>query len=74
MNFLGGATRLDSFLSYKISEAEGFFSYEWFDHPNKMHNRKLSPYDDFYSKLRSCNTVEVEDTDYVNLLEIGLTT
>ena len=36
MNFLGGATSLDSFLqSYKTSETKGFFPYEWFDHPDK---------------------------------------
>ena len=75
MNFLGGATSLDSFLKvYKTSETKGFFPYEWFDHPDKMQNPKLPPYDAFYSKLRSCNPLETEYTDYVNLLESGLTT
>ena len=42
MNFLGGATSLDSFLkAYKTSETKGFFPYEWFDHPDKMQNREL---------------------------------
>ena len=37
MNFLGGATSLDSLLkAYKTSETKGFFPYEWFDHPDKM--------------------------------------
>ena len=32
MNFLGGATSLDSFLkAYKTAETKGFFPYEWFD-------------------------------------------
>ena len=32
LNFLGGATSLDSFLkAYKTSETKGFFPYEWFD-------------------------------------------
>ena len=75
MNFLGGATSLDSFLkAYKTSETKGFFLYECFDHPDKMQNPELPPYDAFYSKLRSCNPLETEYTDYVNLLKSGLTT
>ena len=39
MNFLGGATSLDSFLkAYKTSETKGFFPYKWFDRPDKMQN------------------------------------
>ena len=75
MNFLGGATSLDSFLkAYKTSEMNGFFPYEWFHHPHKRQNTELPPYDDFYSKLRSCNPLGAEYTDYVNLLKSGLTT
>ena len=75
MNFLGGATSLDSFLkAYKTSETNRFFPYEWFDHPNKMQNTELPPYDAFYRKLRSCNHLEADYTDYVNFLKSGLTT
>ena len=75
MNFLGGATSLDSFLkAYKTSESKGFLPYEWFDHPDKMQSTELPPYDAFYSKLRSCNPLEAEYTVYVNLLKSGLTT
>ena len=75
MNFLGGATSLDSFLkAYKASETKRFFPYERFDHPDKMQNNELPPYDAFYSKIRSCNPLEAEYTDYVNLLKSGLTT
>ena len=75
LNFLGGATSLGSILkAYKTSETKRFFPYEWFDHPDKMQNRELLPYDAFYSKLRSCNPFEAEHTDYVNLLKSGLTT
>ena len=35
---------------------------------------KTSPYDSFYSKVRSCNPRETEHTDYVNVLKIRLTT
>ena len=42
MNFLGGATSLDSFLkAHQTSETKGFFHYEWFDHPDKMKNAEL---------------------------------
>ena len=75
MNFLGGPTCLDSFLkAYKTSETKEFFPYEWFDHPEKMQNTELSPYDIFYSKLRSCNLLEAQNTNYVNLLKNRLTT
>ena len=38
-----------------------------------MQNTELPPYDTFYSKLRSCNPLEAEHTDYANLLKSGLT-
>ena len=38
-----------------------------------MQNTELPPYDAFYSKFRSCNPLEAEYTDYVNLLKNGLT-
>ena len=74
MKFLGGETSLDSILkAYKTSETKGFFPYEWFDHPDKMQNTELPPYDAFYSKFRKCNPLEAEYADYVNLLKSGLT-
>ena len=39
-----------------------------------MQNTELSQYHCFYSKLRSCNPLEAEYTDYVILLKSGLTT
>ena len=75
MNFLGGATSLDSSLkAYKTSETKVFSPYEWFDHPDKLQNTELSPCDAFYSKLRSSNPLEAEYTDYIILLKSGLTT
>ena len=75
MNFLGGATSLDSFLKeYKTSKTKRIFPYEWFDHPDKMQNPELTPYDVFYSKLRSCNPLETEYTETFNILKSGLTT
>ena len=75
MNFSGGATSLDSFLkAYKTSETKGFFPYERFDYPEEMQNTELFPYDAFYSKLRGCNPLEAEYTDYINLSKSGLTT
>ena len=75
MNFLGGATSLDSFLkAYRTSETKGLFPHEKFDHPDKMQNTELPPYDAFYSKLRSSNPLETDYTHYINLLKSGLTT
>ena len=75
MNFLGGATSLDSFLkANKTSKTKGFFPYEWSDHADKVQNTELPPYDAFYSKLRNCNPLEAEYTDNANLLKSGLTT
>ena len=74
MNF-PGSTSLDSFLkAYRTSETKGFFPYEWFDTPGKMRNTDFPPYDAFYSKLRSCNLLEAEYTDYFPLLKSGFTT
>ena len=39
-----------------------------------MQNTELPPYDVFYSNLRSCNPLETEHMDYVDLLKSGLTT
>ena len=75
MNFLGGATSLDSFLkAYKTKETKGFFPYEWFDCPEKMNNKKLPPYDSFFSVLRYSNPLEKDYNDFQNLVNSGLTT
>ena len=75
MNYLGGATSLDSFLTaYKTSETRGFSPCEGFDRPDKMQNTELLPYDAFSCNFRSCNPLEAEYKDYVNLLKSGLTT
>ena len=39
-----------------------------------MQFTELPPYDASYSKLRSCNTLTAEYTDYFNPLKSGLTT
>ena len=39
-----------------------------------MQNTELPPYEAFYSKRRSCNPLEADYTEYVNLLKSGLTT
>ena len=47
MNFFGCATSLDSFLkAYKTSETKSFFSFEWFDWPDKLMVQSLPSYDD----------------------------
>ena len=75
MNFLVGATNLDSFLkAYKTTETKGFFPYEWFDCPQKMNNSELPPYDAFFSKLQNVNPLGIDYSDYQNLLSSGLKT
>ena len=72
LNFLGGATSLDSFLkAYKTNETKGFFPYEWFDSPEKLDATFLPPYDRFFSKLRNYNPLEKEFTDFTKLLNSG---
>ena len=66
---------LDLFLkAYKTSETKSFISNEWFDHPDKLQNTELPPFDASNSKLRRCNPLEAEYTDYVSLLKSRLTT
>ena len=75
MNFLGGATSLDSFLKdYKTKETKGFFPYEWFDRPEKNNNKELPRYDSFFSILRNSNPLEKDYNDFKNLVNSGLTT
>ena len=45
LNFLDGATSLDSFpKAYKTSETKGFLPSEWFDSPDKLNANFLHPY------------------------------
>ena len=75
MNFLGGATILNSFLkAYRTAETRGFFPYEWFDCPQKLNNSEFPPQDAFFSKLRNVNPLEKDYSDYQNLLSSGLKT
>ena len=76
MNFVGGATSLDSFLkAYKTSETNSFFPCfdECFDHPDKMQNTEHPPKDAFYSNLRGCSRLEAEYTEYFNSVKSGMT-
>ena len=73
LNFLGGATSLDSFLkAFKTSETKGLFPYEWFDSPNKIDATFLPPYECLFSKLKDHNHLEKEFTDFTKLLNSGL--
>ena len=75
MNFLGGATSLNSFLkAHKTAKTKGFFPYDWFDCPQKMNNSELPPYDAFFSKFRNVNLLEKDFSDYQKLLSCGLKT
>ena len=74
MNFIGGATSLDSFRkAYKTKETQAFFLYEWFENLQKLNNKELLPYDSFSRKLRKNNLLEKGHNDFENLTTIGLT-
>ena len=73
MNFLGGATSLDSFLkAYKTEETKGFLPYEVFDNSEKLNNKELPPNNSFSSKLRNINPLEKDYNDFENLTTSGL--
>ena len=73
MNFLGGATSLDSSLkAYKTEETKSFFPYEWFDNPEKLNKKDLPPYDSFFSKLHNNNSLEKNYNDFENITTNGL--
>ena len=75
LNFLGGATSLDSFMkAYKKFRNKRIFPLRMVWSPRQNAEYRTSPYDAFYSKLWNCNALEAEYTDYVNLLKSGLTT
>ena len=75
MNFLGGATSLDSFLkAYETSKTKGLFPYERFDCPQKINNSEFPPYNAFFSKLRNVKPLEKDFSDYKKLLNCGLKT
>ena len=73
MKFLGGATSLESFLkAYQVEETKGFFSYEWFDHPDKLKETSLPPYDAFYSELKRVNPLGAEFDKFTAFLGQGM--
>ena len=74
LNFIGGATTLDSFLkAYDTSETKGFFPYDWFDCPSKLDHETLPPYNAFFNKLRNHNPLEADFIRFEKLLFSGHT-
>ena len=75
MNFLGGATSLDSFLkAYKTKETKVFFSLRMVRVSRENEQQRASPYDFFFSILRNSNPLEKGYNDFQNLVNCGLTT
>ena len=73
MNFLGGATSLDSFLeAYKTNETKCFVAHEWFDCTEKLSNEELPPYDSFFNILHNRNPLEKDYCGLENLVQSGL--
>ena len=72
MNFLAGATSLDSFLkAYKSEELKGYFPYEWFDSFTKLDCNHLPPYYSFFSKLKNLNPLEKDFSQFKKMMESG---
>ena len=72
LNFLGGATSLDSFLkAYKSEETKGYFPYEWFDSSTKLDCNHLPPYDSFFSKQKNLNPLEKDFCQFKKMMESG---
>ena len=72
LNFLGGATSLDSFLkAYQSEETKVYFPYEWFDSSTKFDCNHLPPYDSFFSKLKNLNPLEKDFCQFKKMMESG---
>ena len=72
MNFLGGATNLDSSLkTYKTNETKVFFPYEGFDCKMKLTDKEFPPCDSFFIVLRTSNPLGKDYIDFENFLEFG---
>ena len=74
-NFVGDATNLDSLpKAYKTSETKKFFPHLWLNHPDKLNDKKLPPYEVYHNELRNSNSFEKKYLDYEKLIGSGLTT
>ena len=61
LNFVRGATRLDSFLrAYKISQRKNYFSVWRVRKPEKLNKIQIFPYETFFNKLRNNAPLEIE--------------
>ena len=72
VNFLVGASTLDSFLkAYQSEETKGCFPYEWFDSPSKLDCSHLPPYDSFFGRLKNLNPLEKDFAQFEKLTKSG---
>ena len=72
LNFIAGATSLDSFLkAYQSEETKGYFPYEWFDSFTKLDCNHLPLYDSFFSKLKNLNPLEKDFSQFKKMMESG---
>ena len=51
-----------------------FFTYEWFDHPEKMQNKEFTHITPSTKNFVAATFLKPKKTDYLNLLERELTT
>ena len=70
INFLGGATSLDSFLNdNKTEDTKSFFPLKNLE---MLNNKEVPPYGSFFSKLRNFNPLEKDYNDFDNLTASSL--
>ena len=71
MNFLGGATSLDSFLkAYQTKETKGFFPYEGFECPEKKNHKEFPPYHFFSAFCAIATPLKMITTTFKTLLTV----
>ena len=74
LNFLGGTTRLDSFLkAYRTSKTTKIPLYQKFSDPENLTNTQLPSYENFFSELRNNDPLEKDHSDFQNLKDGNLT-
>ena len=75
LKLLGGASSLDTFLkAYETKKTKVFLPCERFDCPEKVNNKKFTPYHFLFSILRNNNPIEKDYNDFENRVNSGSTT
>ncbi len=67
VNYLAAGVSYDQFLkAYSASTVKSFFCYEWFSNLEQLNCTVFPRYEDFYSTLKRCNTLEPSKYEYLS--------